>query len=314
MSQDTSDSSSSDEEVLPQTNEAPRPKRTTRYECPEEFTSASYAPCGSARGQSAFDENKELWLIKAPASFDPRSLSGKKLSLMCLQSVKTRDSGTGQQILSVLGRRSTSTGFRLLTNDPSRADAHVCAPAFSGMLNISESYGDCSSNQGPIPVPAAPAPRLPDGLRQRFLPFGSARPARGPTETPEEASEPAPAVVVKREPDKEETPRKRKKEKRIKVEVEEDVAAPLLVKVEQPDQDTAQQPTPNTQVTEERKEKKKKKKKDKEKDRETVVVKTELNEDFDPYVIIKQEALGGDYVDSEPVPKKKKKKKSKTDD
>ncbi|KAG5269721.1 hypothetical protein AALO_G00205350 [Alosa alosa] len=295
MSQAISESSSDEE------NEAQQPKRT-RYECPEDFTSVSYAPCQSARRQSVFDENKELWLIKAPVNFDPRSLSGKKLPLVGLTTVKTGKAGATQQIFSVLGGRSTSTSLRLLTSDPSQPDTHLCAPAFSGVLNVSESYGDCSSNQGPIAVPAAPAPQLPNGLRQRYFPFGSSRPATAPAEevVAEEAT--VPVRPVKTEPDHgQETPRKRKKEKRIKVEQEEEEAASVAVKVEPMDESMMAE-----QVTEERK--KKKKKKDKEREREKVegVV--------DPWVRVKQEPVDRDEVDSESVHKKKKKKKIKTDD
>ncbi|XP_041919986.1 CD3e molecule, epsilon associated protein [Alosa sapidissima] len=295
MSQAISESSSDEE------NEAQQPKRT-RYECPEDFTSVSYAPCQSARRQSVFDENKELWLIKAPVNFDPRSLSGKKLPLVGLTTVKTGKAGATQQIFSVLGGCSTSTSLRLLTSDPSQPDTHLCAPAFSGVLNVSESYGDCSSNQGPIAVPAAPAPQLPDGLRQRYFPFGSSRPATAPAEevVAEEAT--VPVRPVKMEPDHgQEMPRKRKKEKRIKVEQEEEEAAAVAVKVEPLDESMMAE-----QVTEERK-KKKKKKKDKEREREKVegVV--------DPWVRVKQEPVDRDEVDSESVHKKKKKKKIKTD-
>lgn len=44
----------------------------TGYECPDDFTSVTYTPCRSARGSDVFGEDKELWLIKAPANFDPR--------------------------------------------------------------------------------------------------------------------------------------------------------------------------------------------------------------------------------------------------
>lgn len=310
MSHDTSESSS-DEEVAPTINETRQPKQSTRYQCPEDFTGVSYAPCRSARGQNAFDENKELWLIKAPANFNPRSLSGVKLPLAGLKTVKTKKDGASQQIFSVLGGRSTPTGLRLLTCDPKQPDAHLCAPAFSGVLNISESYGDCSSNQGPMAVPAPPPPRLPDGLRQRFLPFGSRRPVTAPVMAPaEEAS--VPLSSIKTEPDaSQEPPRKRKKEKRIKVEVDATATVSpvaVVVKVEQATESIAERSMQvDGEMTEEHK-KKKKKKKDKEREK----VKTE--EILDPYVQVKEEPMDTDQVDSEPLHKKKKKKKSKTYD
>lgn len=244
------------------------------------------------------------------ASSSTPSLSGVKLPLAGLKTVKTRKDEASQQIFSVLGGRSTPTGLRLLTCDPKQPDAHLCAPAFSGVLNICESYGDCSSNQGPMAVPAPPAPQLPDGLRQRFLPFGSRRPATAPVMAPaEEAS--VPLSSIKTEPDaSQEPPRKRKKEKRIKEEVDATATVSpvaVVVKVEQTTESIDERSMlVEGQMTEERKKKKKKKDKEREK-----VKKEDI---LDPYVQVKDEPMDTDQVDSEPLHKKKKKKKSKTHD
>ncbi|XP_012693819.2 CD3e molecule, epsilon associated protein [Clupea harengus] len=315
MPQDMS-AGSSDKEVI-----AKKTKRTTGYECPDDFTSVTYTPCRSARGSDVFGEDKELWLIKAPANFDPRSFSGMKLPLAGLETLQTGKAGAARRIFSTLGRRSTTTGLRLLTNDPDQPTAHRCAPAFSGALNVSESYGDCRANQGPIAVPAAPAPQLPDGLRQRYFPFGSGIPASAPRVVAEEAS--VPVGLVKTElVVEEETPRKKakkvkkeKKEKRIKQEQQEEeeeeeeeaaAAAAVVVKMEQLNQSIAEQSLPDGEATEGRK--KKKKKKDKERE------KVKSLEGVDPYVRIKEEPMDRDFVKTEHVLKKKKKKKIKTDD
>lgn len=46
-------------------------KKTTRYQCPADFVSFCHRPCSSTLTESLKDKKNELWLIKAPASFNP---------------------------------------------------------------------------------------------------------------------------------------------------------------------------------------------------------------------------------------------------
>lgn len=57
-------------------------------------------------------------------------------------------------------------------------DGIVCGPTISGLINICEDSGDILSNQMITPLPASPAPTIPEGLKRRFTPFGcTSRPA-----------------------------------------------------------------------------------------------------------------------------------------
>lgn len=225
----------------------------------------------------------------------------------------------------------------LLTGGRQSSDGAVFGPSFSGLLNVCETYGDSSANQAPQVIPAAPAPSIPPGLKQRFHPFGS----RTPTLTCVAESEmdgaafgPSSAtlrpLVVKRlaeetwqegeEEEAEEERRKKKKkkkEKRIKTEREEDSSEMVRVKTEPvaeiEDEAMMEEASQEAEVSEEKR-KKKKKKKDRERE--------EVEEGVEPCVRVKEEVtvkceptdtLYGDGVEGSGK-KKKKKKKSKTDD
>lgn len=276
-----------------------------------------------------------------PPLLPPSSFSGMKVPLSGLLTLKVpaaaggAKTGSGHQIYSVLGSTHGTSVLCLLTGDKRSSDGVVFGPAFSGLLNVCENYGDSSTNQAPQVIPAAPAPSIPPGLKQRFHPFGSKTPtltcvaesemdgaAFGPSSTTLRP------LVVKRfaeetwQPEGEEEEegrkkKKKKKEKRIKTEREESSVS-VEVKVEPvteiQDDVTMELPVREADVSEERR-KKKKKKKDRERE--------EVEEGVEPSVRVKVEQV---TVKSEPVDtlygdvaegsakKKKKKKKSKTDD
>lgn len=242
--------------------------------------------------------------------------------------------GSSQQIYSLLASTHGTSELCLLTSGKQSSDDVVLGPSFSGLLNVCESFGDSSANQAPQVIPAAPAPSIPPGLKQRFLPFGSKTPTLtcvAESETDGAACGPSSTtlrpMVVKRfveetwqgeEEDGRTKKKKKKKEKRIKTEREEQSLEVVGVKVE-PVAETQDEVMKELPFQEggalEEKRKKKKKKKDRERE--------EVEEGLEPNVSIKVEevtvkcepldTLHSDVVEGSGK-KKKKKKKSKTDD
>uniref|UniRef100_A0A667ZUN1 RNA polymerase I subunit G n=1 Tax=Myripristis murdjan TaxID=586833 RepID=A0A667ZUN1_9TELE len=318
-------------------------QQSSRYQCPADFVCFRHQPCRSTLTPSLKKGNRELWLIKAPASFSPDRFGSVQVPLSGLQTVQVPAAAGGaqhgRQIYSILASTQGASELRLLTGrDPSSADA-VFGPAFSGLLNVCESYGDSSANQAPQVIPATPAPSIPPGLKQRFYPFGS----KTSTLTCVADSEPDGAAfgssstsprprVLKRfqeqateekEEEQEEErkkKKKKKKEKRIKTEQEEEeevrVKEESVAEIPTQDEVPMELPSQDSDVSAE---KRKKKKKKKDKDRERV----EVDEGVEAAHVIKEEEVSvkcepidTSYGDSETSEKKKKKKKkkSKTDD
>lgn len=252
-----------------------------------------------------------------------------KVPLSGLQSLRVptgAKTGSKHQIYSLLASPHGTSGLCLLTSTKKSSHDVVFGPAFSGLLNVCETYGDSSANQAPQVIPAAPAPSIPPGLKQRFHPFGSRTPtltcvaeseADGATFGPSSAT--LQPLVVKRpaaetwqEEDEEgRKKKKKKKEKRIKTEdVEETERAIKQEPVTEIQEEMKNEE--NELPLQEGEEKRKKKKKKKDRERE------EVEEGLEPSVKVEvkcepMDTLYGDAVEGSGK-KKKKKKKSKTDD
>ncbi|KAL7831941.1 hypothetical protein AOLI_G00294890 [Acnodon oligacanthus] len=273
----------------------------SKYQCPVDFVSYKYSSSASALLDSSDDT--ELWLIKAPSQFDPKHFAGLKVSLSGLKMTQST-ADTTPQSYSVLASSSTiPTDLHLLTSSSTNQDVSLSATAFTGVLSISESYGDCSRNQGPIAIPAAPAPSIPPGLRQRFQPFGSSIPGHTIKNTASTSLLPLKRANLDSVEDEEQRKKKKKKkkEKHSKENTEE-----IQIKQEEID-DFGELRTPQP-VEEDGSVERRKKKKEKERgDRQEEVA-------FDGSIIAKEEPMDTSYGDVDIPVKKKKKKKKKTQD
>ncbi|XP_038141883.1 CD3e molecule, epsilon associated protein [Cyprinodon tularosa] len=348
ISSSSSSSSEDEEDTGAMETTAPQgetEKKNRRFECPEEFVSFCHVPCRSTLADNLRNNQNELWLIKAPASFDPQRFSGVKVPLTGLQTLKVPSASTGgssQQIYSVLASTRCPADLHLLTSDNQTSDGFVFAPAFSGLLSICESYGESSTNQVPHVIPAAPPPSIPPGLKQRFHPFGSKTPtltyvaedeadgaAFGPSSTTLRP------LVMKQfieeggsvdDDDNEEEGRKKKKKKKNKEKRIKSEQVELLLKVKRepfdeiPDERMTEVPFQDDVQQAEKTTTKKKKKKKKEEDRE----REEMEEGLEPSVRVKVEPVSvkcepldilyGDTAESSGKKKKKSKKRKLEED
>lgn len=226
-------------------------------------------------------------------------LSGFKTLKVPSAGAKTE---SGQHIYNILGSTHSTADLCLLTSDKKSSSKVVFGPKFSGLLNVCESFGDSSTNQAPLVIPAAPAPSILPGLKQRFYPFGSQTPTLDPGA--EEGSR---------------KKKKKKKEKRIKVEPEDVMNRVKVETVGDVDGAVVEQ-QPQEGGTVEEKRKKKKKKRDREQLQQEEEAEAEQSSEprmkTELEVAVKLEPMDSQYGDVVEGcgKKKKKKKKSKTDD
>ncbi|KAJ8280841.1 hypothetical protein GJAV_G00059730 [Gymnothorax javanicus] len=297
-------------------------RRHTKYQCPADFVLCDFRACASTSLESENDCNTELWLIKAPVNFNPDSLSGVRIPTLGLETVRPRSGD--QQVYSICSRPVTAGSARLLTTGSQRPGDSLCAPAFSGLINICESYGNCQANQSPLAIPACPAPVIPEGLRQRFQPFGSRTLSKQGTEVQESLAQghidlPTAAKRVKLDPEEGnilKKKKKKKKEKHLKLVkdevVEEEISATESHSLLVTSQDMFQEPATGEEMVVE---KKKKKKKSKDREKEEIedggkAVETGLG--VKEEVLVKTEPLDLACGDVDTLVKKVKKRKKHT--
>ncbi|XP_015669340.1 DNA-directed RNA polymerase I subunit RPA34 [Protobothrops mucrosquamatus] len=152
-----------------------------RFQCPEEFCARHFAPGAALCAESLAAPGTRLLLIRGPADFRPESLDGRSLTLLGSRLLRAPQPDGSQRVYSLHGSREES-GARLLVA-AGRPDGLACAQPFSGCLRIQERYGEPGAARPLFPVAERPAPRVPGGLKQRFLPFGARlRDARPPSE------------------------------------------------------------------------------------------------------------------------------------
>ncbi|XP_044291491.1 DNA-directed RNA polymerase I subunit RPA34 [Varanus komodoensis] len=161
------------------------PAGAPRFECPAEFAASPFAPGPPFSAEVLQDPSKQLLLIRAPATFSPESLDGHVVSLSGLQTLKVPQSNRTQRVYSLQATPGDVGGSAHLLIPSGHTDQLTCAPAFMVSLNIWERYGDPAASHPLSPVADRPAPQIPEGLRQRFLPFGGQLRSPPPPESAE---------------------------------------------------------------------------------------------------------------------------------
>ncbi|XP_051521850.1 CD3e molecule, epsilon associated protein [Myxocyprinus asiaticus] len=267
-------------------------KRVSKYQCPADFVPFSHD------GGALLDDdvNKELWLIKAPARFEPQCFATLKVPLSGVEMVQS--CGKTPQNYSVLSGRMAPSDLHLLVSNENSQALSLSTSGFAGVLNISESYGNCSENKGPVSIPTAPAPCIPPGLKQRFQPFGSSIAAHMKDQVTIVSPTAPKRTRLDLNEGEERKKKKRKKEKRNR-EVHSEKNS---IKQEQEPFECGQIQFPEPMENQSTEMRRKKKKMKKEKDRRS-------EETVDASFMFKMEPLDTSYGDIDTPGKSKKKKK-----
>ncbi|XP_004448055.1 DNA-directed RNA polymerase I subunit RPA34 [Dasypus novemcinctus] len=152
-----------------------------RFSCPPNFAAtppASEPPRFSLEALTGPDT--ELWLIRAPADFDPDCLNGRLVPLSGSQTVKGKLAGKRHRY-QVLSSTCPQAGEATLLAPSAKAGGELtCAPAVRGSLRIFEGPRESLPGTPLQPIPASPPPQIPLGLRPRFCAFGGSPPVTGP--------------------------------------------------------------------------------------------------------------------------------------
>ncbi|KAM6427672.1 DNA-directed RNA polymerase I subunit RPA34 [Liasis olivaceus] len=143
-----------------------------RFRCPEEFRARSFAPGPAFRPEALRGPARQLLLIRAPASFSPDSLTGRTVPLLGSRAVEASPPDGARAAYSLRVSRGDAGSSARLLIPSGRPDRLACAPPFAGCLSIRETRGDPGAAPALLPVADRPAPLPPEGLRQRFFPFG----------------------------------------------------------------------------------------------------------------------------------------------
>ncbi|XP_042296686.1 DNA-directed RNA polymerase I subunit RPA34 [Sceloporus undulatus] len=158
-----------------------RPRGPPRFQCPPDFCASRFAPGPPFSLRTLQDPSKCLLLIRAPADFSPESFEGHIMPLSGSQTLKVPQTDGTQKVYSVQATPEASDTCARLLVPSGHQDQLTCAPPFSGSLSIWERFGDASANPALFPVADRQTPQIPEGLKQRFVPFGGQlkRPALG---------------------------------------------------------------------------------------------------------------------------------------
>ncbi|KAK1786028.1 hypothetical protein P4O66_017773 [Electrophorus voltai] len=298
----SSDSEKDDHHEISQ-NSQEKHKRVSKYKCPADFVSLKYNSAASALLDKD-EQNKELWLIKAPSRFDPKIFTDLKVSLSGLKTIQA--TGATPQLYSVLGSCAGPTDVHVLTSS-CQNQGTLSTSSFKGILSISESYGDCMGSRRPLSIPTAPAPCVPlSDLRQRFQPFGSSMATRAAGATTSASS--LSPVRVKLDSERCGEQRKKKKKKKKEKHGKEENVEVFDIKQEQISYDCDEMQVPESAEEDGTVATRKKRKKKKEKPTEDCPDEAEC----DASLIAKQEPVDTSYDEVDRSVKKKKKKKKKT--
>ncbi|XP_030075242.1 DNA-directed RNA polymerase I subunit RPA34 isoform X1 [Microcaecilia unicolor] len=146
-------------------------EKEMKFKRPADFIACSLEPVPSFMQNKLCSSSTELWLIKAPVDFNPECFNSRKVPLCGFQTVKSKKDGASRLYSIFSSTRDMGSSYLLA---PSSEEGRLaCGPALCGYLNVCDSFSGPTGNSPPKAIAAIPAPKIPEGLKQRFQPFGA---------------------------------------------------------------------------------------------------------------------------------------------
>lgn len=243
------------------------------------------------------------WVLLLPSSFQGIQVPLSGVKTVTVHANKGgANSERDQQIYNVRASAHGTSELYLLTSDKNSSERVGCAPTFSGLLTVCESYG-YKANRPLQVIPAAPPPSIPSELKHRF-PLLTQMASTQTCVAKDETDGLDKRLIEETEEEDGRKKKKRKRERKIKQEPEEetDILRVNENVAEIQDQVKTEMPFQEAGSLEEKKRRRKKKKENSEQDDvEEFKVKTEPVDSW------------SNDVAQDSNKKKKKKKKSKLD-
>ncbi|KAM4696725.1 DNA-directed RNA polymerase I subunit RPA34 [Rhinophrynus dorsalis] len=138
------------------------------FQCPLNFK-----PIAESEGAVSSDPDTEVWLIKAPADFNPESFSSHRIPLSGHKVQKVKVDGV-RKLYHIMASPSADTTCRaLLPQEGGSGDRIACTPPFQGVITLADAQGE---NTAIHSIPDRPPVAIPEGLKLRYCPFGAVAP------------------------------------------------------------------------------------------------------------------------------------------
>ncbi|KAM4019551.1 DNA-directed RNA polymerase I subunit RPA34 [Anomaloglossus baeobatrachus] len=138
------------------------------FQCPQDFV-----PVAESDGSVTSDPDTEVWLIKAPADFSPQSFNSHRFPLSGYKMQRSKVGGVKKYYHLVSSPGAAPPLCTFLQPPGLPEDKLVAASPLQGVITVSEAHGDHTALHS---VPDRPPLSLPQGLKQRFRPFGATVP------------------------------------------------------------------------------------------------------------------------------------------
>ncbi|XP_073417336.1 DNA-directed RNA polymerase I subunit RPA34 isoform X2 [Dendrobates tinctorius] len=138
------------------------------FRCPQDFV-----PVAECDRSATSEPDMEFWLIKAPADFSPESFNSHRFPLSGYKMQRIKDGSVKKyyHMVSTPGPALPLCAFLQPSGLPE--DKLQAASPLQGVITLSEAHGDHTALRN---VPDRPPLSLPQGLKQRFCPFGAIAP------------------------------------------------------------------------------------------------------------------------------------------
>nr|DBA20336.1 TPA: hypothetical protein GDO54_017127 [Pyxicephalus adspersus] len=136
-------------------------------------SSSNFRAVAESNGSVSSEPGNEIWLIRTPIDFTPESFNSHRFPLPGYKMQKVKWKGM-KKFCHVISSPSSDAPFKAFLCPPQGSENGLLyVPSFEGTITVAEAHGDPSALHS---IPDRHPPTIPEGLKQRYQPFGSLPP------------------------------------------------------------------------------------------------------------------------------------------